>query len=87
MARCYNRYGREVYCNSRWNSWGRWVLFGVIVASFILFFFLFRYVPTTPPPLFPLPAYVLLNPRLAAYQLVVAAREDCDHFMVQDGRA
>ncbi|KAF7511134.1 hypothetical protein GJ744_005365 [Endocarpon pusillum] len=41
MARCYDRYNRVYNCDRAWYSWGRWVLFAVIVISSILFFFFF----------------------------------------------
>jgi hypothetical protein len=43
-------YGYDVYgnCYSRWNTWGRWVALGVVVAAFILLAFLFSYVPLFP---------------------------------------
>lgn len=42
MARCYDSYRRRYYtCNRAWSTWGRWVLFSIIVVGFILFFFLF----------------------------------------------
>lgn len=49
MATCYSRTRGYYRCNRTWSTWGRWLLFGLIIASFILFFFLFRYV--LPPPL------------------------------------
>jgi hypothetical protein len=39
---CVDQFGNEYYCRSGWYGWGRWVLFGVIIAAAILFFFLFR---------------------------------------------
>ena len=42
MARCYDSSGRQYYCRSGWNSWGRWVVLAVILVAAFLFFFLFR---------------------------------------------
>jgi hypothetical protein len=48
MARCYDRYSRRYYtCNRAWSTWGRWLLFALIVIAFILFFFLFRYLSSS----------------------------------------
>ncbi|ODQ50648.1 hypothetical protein SAICODRAFT_31714 [Saitoella complicata NRRL Y-17804] len=40
-ATCYSAYYGYYTCNNRsgWNSWGRWVLLGLIVAAALAFFF------------------------------------------------
>ncbi|CZT14149.1 uncharacterized protein RCC_00122 [Ramularia collo-cygni] len=41
-ARCYDRYYNRYYnCTSRWNSWVRWLVLGLIVAAAIVLFMLF----------------------------------------------
>jgi hypothetical protein len=47
MARCYDRYNGYYTCNRAWSTWGRWLLFAIVVISFILFFFLFRYLSSS----------------------------------------
>jgi hypothetical protein len=81
MTLCRDYYGRVYRCNHMWNSWGRWVLFGILVAGAILLFFLFRYAVVQPPPRINL----LTNPPSAVFQLVAVAREACSHSTVLDG--
>jgi hypothetical protein len=37
---CVDSNGNYYYCQSTWNSWGRWVALAVIIIVFFLFFFL-----------------------------------------------